>query len=98
MARAEGAAGRDRVHAMEREMALRERVYRAFCAPRESFATNDEVRARRGLFFLPRFPFADGCNAFPSSPIAPQWNDYSSSARTCATWSRASTKQRRRRD
>ncbi|WZN62671.1 putative CDK-activating kinase assembly factor MAT1 [Chloropicon roscoffensis] len=27
---------------MERERALRERVYRAFCAPRESFATNDE--------------------------------------------------------
>ena len=57
MARAEGAAGRDRVHAMEREMALRERVYRAFCAPRESFATNDEVRARRGLFFLPPLSF-----------------------------------------
>ena len=67
MARAVGAAGRDRVHAMEREKELRERVYRAFCAPRESFATNDEVRARRGLFFLPRFPFADGHAMFFSS-------------------------------
>ena len=44
---------------MEREKRIRERVHRAFCAPREQFSTNDEVNgtSRNETFLLPFFSF-----------------------------------------